>query len=219
MVCRRAFNRLYRVYVLRHIARPSEARFLGRRFVTHPDVFHPVYFLSTRILARHVEAMDLAGKRFLDMGTGSGALGIVASSRGAEVTACDINPKAVETARENARRNGARMEVLQSDLFSAVEGRTFDVVCFNIPFYPKEPSTDLERAFYAGRDFATVRAFASGCASVVAEGGTAVVIFSEDSNYERIVSFFAGAGLSVRRSSVTQKFFERFHVVAFDRRH
>ena len=72
----------YGAFVARATARPSEARFLGHRLLTDPQVFHPVYFLSTRILADSLRTIDLRGKRFLDMGTGSGALGIVAAAAG-----------------------------------------------------------------------------------------------------------------------------------------
>ena len=109
---RRLLARSYGAFVARATARPSEARFLGHRLLTDPQVFHPVYFLSTRILADSLRRFDLRGKRFLDMGTGSGALGIVAAAAGAQVTACDVNPRAVEIARQNFARNGLTAEVV-----------------------------------------------------------------------------------------------------------
>ena len=111
-LCRRAFRRFYRRYALQRIARRAEVRLLGCRLMTDPEVLHPIHFLSTRVLMNAVMTLDLAEKRFLDMGSGSGAIGIVAASRGAVVTACDINPRAVAVSRENATRNGARLEVL-----------------------------------------------------------------------------------------------------------
>ena len=216
-LCRRVFNVFYRRHVLPRIAVPSEAWLLGRRFVTHPEVFHPVFFLSTRMLADHFARIDLAGRRFLDMGTGSGAVGIFAAARGARVTACDVNPRAVAVARENARQNGVEMEVLESHLYSAVAGRTFDLICFNIPFYPKPPESPLEHAFHAGRDFQTVRAFAGDTPPHLAEGGVVTIIFSEDSGYDRIVSFFTAAGLERTGTRSLRKNFEEFFIVSFRR--
>jgi ribosomal protein L11 methyltransferase len=70
------------------------------------------------------------GASVLDVGTGSGILAIAARGLGARrVAANDDDPKAVEVARENARRNGAAVEVVAP--LSAVEG-TFDVVVANI---------------------------------------------------------------------------------------
>lgn len=214
-VCRRLFNVFYRRHVLPRIAVPSEAWLLGRRFVTHPDVFHPVFFLSTRMLADHFARIDLAGRRFLDMGTGSGAVGVFAAARGARVTACDINPRAVAVARENARENGVEMEVLESHLYAALPGRAFDVICFNIPFYPKPPETPLGHAFNAGPDFQTVRAFAEGTPRHLAADGVATIVFSEDSGYDRIVSFFTAAGLEPAEIRRLRKHFEEFFIVSF----
>jgi release factor glutamine methyltransferase len=209
------FNRVYRSYVLRRIAAPSQARFLGHRLATDPEVFHPVYFLSSRILAETVLGLGLAGKRFLDMGTGSGPVAVVAAAAGAQVTACDLNPRAVALARENLRRNGLPGATVESDLFAALPEGTFDVIAFNLPFYPRQPRTPFELAFFAGEDFATVRAFAAGCPRRLAPGGTVAVVFSEDSGRDRVVGIFAAAGLTVVGERVTRKFFEEFHAVCF----
>jgi release factor glutamine methyltransferase len=214
-LCRRLAHALYDRYVFRHAAAPSSVRLLGRRLLTDPQVFHPAGFLSTRILAAYVDALDLRGKRFLDMGTGSGAIGIFAAGRGASVTACDVNPHALALARENARRNHVQLEIVASDLFAALAGRRFDVIAFNIPFYPKVARSHLEAAFFAGPNFETVHDFAAGCSRALAPGGVVVIILSEDSGYARISSIFASAGLTTVSQSVTTRLFERFHVVCF----
>jgi methylase of polypeptide subunit release factors len=109
------------------------------------------------------------------------------------------------------------MEVLESHLYSAVAGRTFDLICFNIPFYPKPPESPLEHAFNAGRDFETVRAFAADTPPHLADGGVVTVIFSEDSGYDRIVSFFTAAGLERTETRSRRKHFEDFFIVSFRR--
>jgi len=211
---RRLFHRLYHGYALRQIAKPS-TRLLGRTLFTDPDVFHPVYFLSTKVFLDYLAPLDLAGKRFLDMGTGSGAVGIFAASRGARVTACDINPSAVRLAARNAASNGVDMEVVESDLFSALPGRRFEVISFNIPFYPEPPRPPLGVAFFAGSNFETVRAFADGCRQALAPGGSVVVIFSEDSGRDRVVPLFEAAALAPFDERITRRYFERFHLLSF----
>jgi methylase of polypeptide subunit release factors len=214
---RRLLARWYGGFVARATARPSEARFLGHRLLTDPQVFHPVYFLSTRILADSLRTIDLRGKRFLDMGTGSGALGIVAAAAGARVTACDVNPRAVALARENFARNRLEAEVLESDLFSAVAGRRFDVACFNLPFYEREPGSPYEAAFFAGSELGTIRRFATGCAAALERGGEAVVIFSEDCGRERVEAIFGEAGLAVADRRFRRRVLDNFHIVRFRR--
>ena len=67
----------------------------------------------------------------LDVGTGSGVLAIAAHKLGARaVAANDDDPQAVEVARENARRNGARVDIAALPV-DRIAG-TFDLVVANI---------------------------------------------------------------------------------------
>jgi release factor glutamine methyltransferase len=216
-LCRRVVGLVHGAYVLRRIRVASEAEVHGLRLVTDPEVFHPGYFHSTGVLAEWLGGRELRGKRFLDMGTGSGAIGILAAGRGAEVTAADVNPRAVALARENARRNGVTTEVVESDLFAGLGGRMFDVIAFNLPFYPGRPRTPFEAAFYAGPDFETVRAFAAGSARQLAPEGALVVVFSEDSGRDRMVALFEAAGFHVAEERVTRRLLEELYVVRFSR--
>ena len=210
--CCRLFHRVYHRYALWQIARPL-ARLRGRTLLTDSEVFHPVYFLSTPVFVDYLATLEVAGKRLLDMGTGSGAVGLFAALRGAQVTACDVNPRAVVLAAENARRNHVDMEVVESNLFAALGGRRFDLICFNLPFYPGQPRTHFDAALFGGPDFETVRAFAAGCRAALAPDGAVVVIFSEDSGRDRIVSMFTDAGLVPAEERNVMKFFERFHLM------
>ena len=85
------------------------------------------------------------------MGTGCGVNGILAARAGADMLALDVNPEAVRTARDNARRNGIadRLEVRLSDAFDAVDPASdgpFDVVVFDPPFRWFQPRDLLEVA-------------------------------------------------------------------------
>ena len=61
---------------------------------------------STRLCLRRLAGLDLAGKVVIDYGCGSGILGIAALGLGARrCLAVDVDPQALDTARENARRN------------------------------------------------------------------------------------------------------------------
>ena len=210
--CRGLFHRVYHRYALWQIARPL-ARLRGRTLLTDPEVFHPVYFLSTPVFLDYLATLDVAGKQLLDMGTGSGAVGLFAALRGARVTACDINPRAVALAAANARRNQVDMKVIESNLFAAIGGRCFDLICFNLPFYPGQPRTHFDAALFGGPDFETVRTFAAGCRTALAPNGAVVMIFSEDSGHERIMSLFGEAGFVATEQQTALKFFERFHLL------
>ena len=87
---------------------------------------HPTTALCLDWLA----AQDLAGKRVLDVGAGSGILAIAALRLGAAAaTAVDHDPQARRACRENAQTNGVRLAVV--DDLDAVCGQ-FDVAVANI---------------------------------------------------------------------------------------
>ena len=61
---------------------------------------------TTRLCLRALSEIDVAGKRVLDLGTGSGVLAMAAALKGAcEVIAVDVDPDAIEAARESAAMN------------------------------------------------------------------------------------------------------------------
>ena len=214
--CRRVVRRFYRPFALREIAKPT-AQLLGYSLITDPEVFHPVCFLSTHVFIEYLRRFDFAGRRFLDMGTGSGVVGIDAARRGAIVTACDVNPRAVRLAARNAGRNAVAIEVVESNLFAAIPGRQFDVICFNLPFYAQDPGTPFEHALYGGRNFETIRDFASGCREALAPRGAIIVIFSEDSGRERILPLFAAANFIPAEERTALRNLERFYLVRLER--
>jgi len=85
---------------------------------------------STRLVLQGLEKTIRTGDRVLDYGCGSGILAVVAAKLGAgEVAAVDIDPQALDTTAENARRNGVSLRV-------ALPGRlpegSYDMVLANI---------------------------------------------------------------------------------------
>ena len=73
---------------------------------------------TTRMCLEALETVAAEGKRVLDLGCGSGILGIAALLLGCEtVTGCDIDPKAPEAAERNAALNG-----FSADRFKACAG-------------------------------------------------------------------------------------------------
>ena len=72
----------------------------------------------------------------LDLGAGCGILAVLAARHSQQVVATDLNPRATEFARFNAWLNGVRnVECLTGDTFEPVEGRTFDLIMSNPPFF------------------------------------------------------------------------------------
>lgn len=71
----------------------------------------------------------VAGRRVLDLGSGSGLCAIVASAAGAAaVTAVDIDPLAIAAIGLNARANGRRVGVVRRDLLDEPPPDDVDVI-------------------------------------------------------------------------------------------
>lgn len=90
---------------------------------------------DTRLLAE-AAAAGLTG-RALDLGTGSGYVGIYLAQAGWQVDAVDVSPRALGLARRNAALNGVALNVFASNLFDMVEG-VYDLIAFNPPMRADE---------------------------------------------------------------------------------
>jgi ribosomal protein L11 methyltransferase len=102
---------------------------------------------TTALVARALDsrAAELAAARVLDVGTGSGILAMVAVALGAaSARAIDIDPDAIDVARENIGRNGMLGEIEADTTDVASLSDVYDVVTANIEAGPiKAMSADL----------------------------------------------------------------------------
>ncbi len=78
-------------------------------------------------------------KKVLDMGCGSGILGIQAAMLNSDVTAVDLNPLALRLTKKNAESNNVKIRVIYSDLFEFVPEEKYDLIIFNPPYLPEDP--------------------------------------------------------------------------------
>jgi SAM-dependent methyltransferase len=89
---------------------------------------------TSKFLARF--AVKRHSRATLDLGTGSGILSLIASRWSDSIMATDLNHRAVECARFNARLNGIEnIDVVEGDCFEPVKGRSFDLILSNPPFF------------------------------------------------------------------------------------
>ncbi len=108
--------------------------------VIHPKMafgtgHHPTTTLCLEALARILSQRKWpAGKDILDVGTGSGILAIAAALLGSRCLGLDIDPVAVDNARENFEANGVQEEVqlFCGDVSSLRPGRCYPLVVANI---------------------------------------------------------------------------------------
>lgn len=87
---------------------------------------------TTALCLEALEDMEFKNKTLLDIGSGSGILGIYAKKNGAKsIDAVDIDENALKICKENFSLNDVEAKIYESNLFSEVSGK-FDIICANL---------------------------------------------------------------------------------------
>jgi HemK-related putative methylase len=74
----------------------------------------------------------------LEIGCGTGIVGLSYAEQGLNVTITDLSENAVKCSRKNALNNGVEVKVVRTNLFDGIKGR-FDYCIFNPPYLPVDP--------------------------------------------------------------------------------
>ena len=166
--------------------------FYGREYQITPDVLDP------RPDTEAVVELALNCKkrgRFIDLGTGSGAIAITICAEAAELSgiATDISGAALAVARGNAQRLGAgdKLTFHQGSWFEGVDG-LFDLIISNPPYIPAKDilppdvaNFDPHLALFAGEDgLAAYREIAGQSAASLASDGIVVLEIGHDQSSE-----------------------------------
>ena len=200
----------YRELVRRRAAGEPTAYLTGRR-----DFFGRTFKADRRALIPRPETELLVEAALaalpedgalLDLCTGSGCIAVtVALERPrARVVATDLSAEALALARENAEALGARLELLQGDLYAPLPpGSRFDVVAANPPYVPSPEVPGLARellrepalALDGGEGgLAVARRVVAGAPEHLLPGG-ALVVEMHESQRESLPRLCLEAGL------------------------
>lgn len=164
----------------------------GLAFETSPDVYEPAEdtFLAAEHLGLLLAAHEGGSISVLDMGCGTGLLGMIAASseKVSDVLFCDKNEKALALARKNCESNEKKINAeclfVLSDLFSKIQkSKKFDLMIFNTPYLPKEqlsPRLSSDETAWNGGDkgIETAEKFLKQAVSHLSEEGEVLLVSS-----------------------------------------
>ena len=141
----------------------GKQEFYGLEFEVTPDVLIPRPE-TEMLVERAIEILkDIERPKFCEIGVGSGCISvsILVNVKNAAATALDISARAIEVATRNAERHFVRdrMTFLESDLFTRLDGGTFDLIASNPPYVP---SADIDGLQAEVRDFEPLNALTDG---------------------------------------------------------
>ena len=150
------FDRLAQAEPVQYVL--GSETFAGRAFTVRPGTLIPrpeTAELCTWVqlcacgMKSASEAKEMGNKRILDIGTGTGCIAVTLSLDipHAEVTAWDISPVALQTARENAGKWGAKVNVVKQDALHAPadDKGVWDIIVSNPPYICDKERKDMDR--------------------------------------------------------------------------
>ena len=184
--------------------------FYGRRFSVTTDTLIPrpeseaIIDSLKDLVASSLTPSDGMRLRLIDVGTGSGCLGITAKLEfpELEVTLADISPPALVVASDNAQRLHADVALLESDLLQSYHLQA-DIIIANLPYvdptWEVSPDTIHEPslALFAGcGGRALIKKLIIQSVAIIAQSGF-LVLEADPFQHESIVAHAKRKGLTL----------------------
>ena len=174
--------------VLWYLRKDRYYTYKGIKIRVRNGVFHPAFFFSSKLLLHEVLKQNVANKKVLELGAGSGLISFHLASKRAIVTATDISQMAIDGLKENKDNLSLEMTIIKSNLFDDIPLQSFDYIIINPPYYPKKPTNDAEKAWYCGENFEYFEKLFYQLEPYTHPQSVVLMSLSEDCDFQKIAS-------------------------------
>ncbi len=164
--------------------------------------------------------------KILDLGSGSGILGIMAYPYAKIIISIDFSPFAVENTKWNFKKNNRyqKSNVIQANYLEKLPiNYKFDVILFNPPYLPEsnEDSYDkwLRKSWAIGKGIDAINgAFKQNIQYIIKPNGFVLMISSSITQLDKVFSILEHYGFKARIIDETSYFFEKLYLIKATKR-
>jgi release factor glutamine methyltransferase len=211
-IIRSLANIFYKPLLIKWLSKEREYVYRGISLKIHPQVFHPGFFFSTKILLRYLDGLSLPGKKLLELGAGSGLISFSAAKAGAIVTATDINPLATAYLQQNTRANKIDLTIITSDLFRMIPEQLFDIIVINPPYYFEAPASIKEYAWYCGKNGEYFKGLFKNLSNYIDQNTVILIVLCEGCKRPVIQSIAKESGFEFECIRIVPNLIERNYI-------
>jgi len=202
-------SQTYKPLLVKYLSVTRSYSYDGIRLSIPPQVFHPAFFFSSKLLLKYVGKQELQQKTFLELGAGSGLISFFAAKNGASVTATDINPVAIEYLEKNRKKNNIKIRIIHSDLFNQIPIETFDIIAINPPYYKKQPKVYADYAWCCGENGEYFEKLFQGLAGYMNNDSVVLLILCDGCDLEMIYDMAKQQRFTLMCVQTTQNLLEK----------
>lgn len=185
----------YKRYHFWYHRKPRNYKYKNVYTMVQPGVFSPKHTVSTKVFLDFISTLNLVSKNVLELGCGSGIIAIHTAFMGAKVVASDINQTALTSLALVAKNQNLLVKTVESNLFDKLTNLPFDYIFINPPYYPQQPQTIAEQAWFCGPNFEYFKKLFSQLAGPLKSGAKPYMILSNQCEVGQIQLFAKEQGI------------------------
>jgi release factor glutamine methyltransferase len=203
-------------FLVKYLAKTRTYHYKNIRLQVPVSVFHPGFFFSTHLLLKQIKDIPLNGRRVLEPGAGSGLIAVYAAKQGAQVTATDINPIAVNCIKQNSLENDVQITAIKSDLFDDVPLQIFDIIVINPPYYKKEPVSWSDYAWNCGENGEYFKKLFSQLRSYIHHETKIWMVLCDGCDMDMVKSMALEKGFNMKTIFIKQNILEKNFIYSIE---